>query len=275
MTIINGRRSERRSITMQYLITPRREGTFEIPSLVLNVDGKTVKTDPLRFVATKSVTGDLLFVEIEGSKQKVFVGQPLNLTLKIWIKPYRDAERNMTLSEADMWNMISRQTSWGGFAQRLEELAKNNQRPGGQEVLRDDGEGNRRSYYLYEIDATVYPKRPGKIDADDVQIVVNYPTALGKSRSPLGSLFEDSEDLFGGRSPLSRMMKDDFFASPFRNRLAVTATRPIVGEVSVDETKVVPVPTQGRPADYQGAVGRYRIITQATQQPSPRVIRSH
>ncbi|MEZ6081428.1 MAG: hypothetical protein R3C56_38890 [Pirellulaceae bacterium] len=37
-------------------------------------------------MVTKSVTGDLLFVEIEGNKDKVFVGQPLDLTLKIWIK---------------------------------------------------------------------------------------------------------------------------------------------------------------------------------------------
>jgi tetratricopeptide (TPR) repeat protein len=261
VTIINGRRNERRSVTMQYLITPRRAGTFQIPSLAFNVDGRQVTTEPMRFVATKSVTGDLLFVEIAGSKDKVFVGQPIELTLKIWIKPYRDAERNITLSEESMWRMISRQTSWGGFAKRLEELANNNQRPGGREVLRDDGEGNQRSYYLYEIDATVYPKRPGKIDADDVQIVVNYPTAIGRSRSPFGSLFDD-DDFFGG-SPLSRMMNDDFFASPLSNRLAVTATRPIVGEVSVDETQVVPVPSEGRPADYRGAVGRYRIITQA------------
>ena len=272
VTIINGRRSESRSVTMQYQITPRREGTFDIPSMSVKVDGKNVATRPMRFAATKSVTGDLLFVEIEGGKEKVFVGQPIDLTLKIWIKPYRDRERNMTLSEGDMWKMISDQTSWGGFTERLHELAENNQRPGGEEVLRDDGQGNERSYYLYKIEATVYPKRPGQIDADDVQIVVNYPTAIGKSRSPFGSLFEDSSfarDPFGsnplgGSSPLSRMMNDDFFGSSFGNRLVVTSTRPVVGEVQVDATKVVPVPSQGRPADYRGAVGRYRIVTRAT-----------
>ncbi len=268
ITIINGRRSESRSVTMQYLITPRREGSFEIPALTIQADGKSFDTQPLRFVASKSVSGDLLFVEIAGSKDQVFVGQPLDLTLKIWLKPYRDSQRQLTLSEADMWQMISPQTSWGGFAARIKELAENNQRPGGKEVLRDDGQGNERSYYLYEIEATVYPKRPGKIDADDVQIVVNYPTALGKARSPFAGLFDDSpfgsRDPFGGRSPLSRMMNDDFFASSFGNRLTVSSTRPIVGEVNVDATEVLPVPTEGRPADYRGAVGRYRIVTEAT-----------
>ncbi|MCC7335663.1 MAG: BatD family protein [Pirellulaceae bacterium] len=262
VTIVNGRRSESHSVTMRYLITPRRPGSFEIPSIEVQADGKTTKIPPQQFVVTKSVTGDLLFVEIEGNKDKVFVGQPLDLTLKIWIKPYRDRERELVLSEEDMWKMLSKQTSWGGFAARMQELAENGQRPGGQEVLRDNGQGEQRSYYLYEIPATVYPKRPGKIDADDVQIVVNYPTKLGQSRSPFGSLFEDSP--FGSGSPFSGMMNDDFFGSPFGNRLAVTASRPVVGDVSVGSTQVVPVPLEGRPNDYRGAVGRYRIVTHAT-----------
>ncbi len=256
-TIINGRRNDTRSVVMQYLITPRREGTYEIPPITVKVDGHSVTTQKLRFVATKSQTGNLLFVEIEGGKNKVFVGQPLELKLKIWIKPFQDPERNLTLSEENMWQMISEQTSWGSLLDRMKELAANNQRPGGKEILRDDGQGNERSYYLYEITATVYPKRPGKIDADDVQIVVNYPTELGKARDPFG-------DFFGGRSPLSQMMDDDFFSSPFSNRLTVSASRPIVAEAKVDATEVLPVPSAGRPADYRGAVGRYNIVTQAT-----------
>ncbi|UUO04393.1 BatD family protein [Blastopirellula sp. J2-11] len=262
VTIMNGRRSESRSVTFQYLITPRRAGNFELPPLTIHADGRNVTTQPQRFVATKSITGDLLFVEITGGKEKVFVGEPLEMTLKIWIKPFHDTERNITLSEGDMWNMISEQTTWGGFADRLQELAENNQRPGGQEVLRDDGQGDERSYYLYEITATVYPKRAGQIDADDVQIVVNYPTALGASRSSFGGLFGGSP--FAGNSAMSRMMNDDFFTSPFGNQLSVTSSRPIVGDVSVDATVVTPVPQAGRPADYRGAVGRYRIVTRAT-----------
>ena len=263
ITIINGRQTQKRSVVMQYLITPRREGTFEIPAITLKVDGRNVSTDKLRFVASKSQTGNLLFVEIDGGKDKVFVGQPLEMTLKIWIKPFQDKERNLTLSEGDMWQMISESTAWGSFTDRMKELAANNQRPGGREVLRDAGQGNERSYYLYEIAATVYPKRPGKIDADDVQIVINYPTELGKARDPFAGFFEGSP--FGRQSPPSQMMDDDFFSSPFGNRLTVSATRPIVGEAKVDATVVLPVPSEGRPADYQGAVGRYNIVTQATQ----------
>jgi tetratricopeptide (TPR) repeat protein len=257
ITIINGRRSENRSVVMQYLITPRREGEFVIPAFEIEVDGRKAKTSPMEFVATKSETGDLLFVEIEGAKDKVFVGQELDLKLKIWIKPFVDQQKNIKLSEDQMWRLISEQSSWGSFAGRLQKLAENRQRPAGREVLRDDGTGKKRGYYLYEIEGSTYPKRPGKIEAEDVQIIVNYPTGLGKSRDPFESIL--------GESPFSRLMDDDFFGgSPFASRLSITSTRPIVGQAQVDSTVVVAVPEEGRPAGYRGAVGKYQIVVQAT-----------
>ncbi|TWT75079.1 BatD family protein [Allorhodopirellula solitaria] len=247
ITIINGRQSSQRSVTMQYLITPRREGTFTVPSMPFKADDETLKSDPMQFIATRSQTGDLMFVEIEGSKESVFVGEPLDLTLKIWIKPFHDPETGLTLGEGETWTTISASTSWGGFSDRMEELSGRGQRPGGEEVLREDSGGQQRSYYLYRIEATVYPKRVGRIDADDVQIVVNYPTQVGRARSPFSGFFDNS-----------------FFNGPFGSRLAITHSRPIVSEASVDATEVLPIPQQNRPNDYRGAVGTYRILTDAS-----------
>ena len=139
------------------------------------------------------------------------------------------------------------------FSEQLQEMAENNQRPGGEEVLRADNNGNERSYYLYEIPATIYPKRPGELDGDDVQVVVDYPTRLGKSRDPFDSFF-------GGR----RSMFGDDFPSMFGPQLVVTNARPIAAAASVNATQVSDVPTANRPADYRGAVGRYTIATHAT-----------
>ncbi len=249
ITIINGRRSERRSISLQYEITPNRAGTYELPPLTLDVDGKRIETESITFVATKSDTGDLLFVEVEGKKKKVYVGEPLELTLKIWLKPFRDRENRIRLDEEQMWRTLARGTSWGSFSDRMQELAENNQRPGGHEVLRDDGEGNQGSYFLYEINATIYPNHPGTIDADDVQVVVEYPTTLDRRRSSFGRL--------------SQMFDDDLFGSTFGDELVITATRPIVAGAQVDATQVLPIPMVGRPPDYRGAVGKYEIFTQA------------
>ncbi len=261
ITIINGRRSESRSVTMRYLITPRRAGTFQIPALTVRVDGRTVTTRPQPFVATQSETGDLMFVEVEGGDQRVYVGQSLKLKLKIWLKPYRDRQRQTVLNADQMWQLVSSESSFGSFSDRLQQMAENNERPRGREVLRDDGQGNRRGYYLYEIDATIYPTRPGKIDASDIQIVVQYPTQLSRARDPFASLL--GERSLSGSRLMRQMMDDDFFRSPFERRLTVSSSRPIVAEAKTDTTEVLPIPTEGRPADYRGAVGRYQMVAEA------------
>ncbi|MFT7630054.1 MAG: tetratricopeptide (TPR) repeat protein [Mariniblastus sp.] len=255
ITMFNGRRSETRTATKRYLITPRREGEFKIPELTLFVDGQPRTSEGISFVATKSETGDLMFAEIEGGKPKVYVGEPLDLKLKIWLKPFHDRKNNIKLSESQMWQLLSRQTSWGSFADSIQEMSENRQRPQGLEILRPDAEGKSRSYYLYEVKTTIYPTRTGSIDADDVQIIVNYPLELGRSRDPF-------ENMLGGRSSIRQMMSEDF-GSPFGSRLTVTASRPIVADIKLDSTKVVAIPTANRPSDYRGAVGRYQIATKA------------
>ena len=157
-----------------------------------------------------------------------------------------------------MWQLLSEQTNWGPFAERIQQLADNNQRPVGTEVLRKDRDGASHSYYLYEIDATIYPKKPGKIAADDVRVVVLYPTALGQSRNPFSSFF----DQMGG--PAGGMMGDDNFFSPFGSRLTVESVRPVVADAKVEPIDVLEIPIADRPADYRGAVGKYIIATKAT-----------
>ena len=261
VTIFNGRRSEIRTVTQQYLVTPRSEGRFKVPELRITVNGEQRRSRPIEFVATKSETGDLLFAEIAGEKDKVYVGEPLDLTLKIWIKPFSDRKNEIKLSEGNMWQMISDSTSWGPFKERIEQFAKQRQRPGGESVLRNNGQGGESEYFLYQIDATVYPTKPGKIDGDDVQVVVNYPLELGRSRDPFGSIFESRSS---GSSLMRRMMEDDFFSgSSFGRRLTVTRTRPIVASAAVDATEVVPVPIVRKPDTYRGAVGQYSILTEA------------
>ncbi len=86
-TIINGRRTDRTSVTYAWNITPREPGSFVIPPLEVEVDGRVQRTRELQFRASKSETGDLLHVEVDGKQEKIFVGQPLDLVLRVLIKP--------------------------------------------------------------------------------------------------------------------------------------------------------------------------------------------
>ena len=237
-TIINGRRMDRTSVTYAWNVTPREPGQFVIPPVQFEVDGQVKQTRALRFAATKSETGDLLFVEVDGKQEKIFVGQPLDLVLRVLVKPYRDRQFDVTLSPGDMWKLIATEHSqWGAFGETLDELAENRQRVNGQQVLHTDAEGEDQLYYAYEIPATIYPTRPGEVDTGDVQVVMRYPTVLEQDRS--------------------------FFSS---GGLTIAQARPLVENAKIPSTRVVPVPEQGRPADYRGAVGRYEMITRAQPQ---------
>ncbi|SMP37919.1 Oxygen tolerance [Neorhodopirellula lusitana] len=249
--MINGRVSRRQSVTLQYAVTPRREGVFEIPAMEVSVDGQIVKTSPIGFVASVSETDDLMFVEIEGKQDKVYVGQPLELVLKIWVQPYRDDELDYTLTEAEVWNLISRRSAWGPFQERMDEMTDRRQRPGGEPVVHANADGESKRYFLYEIETTFYPNKPGRIDADGVRIVVNYPVELQleRQRSML-------DDFFGGGFGPGM---GDPFESGSRMRLTIAKSRPISEAASVDATKIIPIPSEGRPASFQGAVGRYQV----------------
>ena len=252
-TIFNGRVERSATVLQQYALTPRREGRFEVPELEVQVDGQTQRTPAMTFVARKSDAGDLIFAEIVSKQDKVYVGQSLDLTLKIWIKPYVNRQLQVKLDEGHMWQSLSRKTAWGVFGDRIQELSEERRRPGGETVLRKDTNGDEREYYLYEIDTKIYPTKPGKIDASDVQIIVEYPLALGRQRDPFENFF--GGDPFGGS--LQELMR-----GPTRS-LSVTSSRPVVADASVGETEVLPIPTANQPADYRGAVGRYRIVTEA------------
>jgi tetratricopeptide (TPR) repeat protein len=234
-TIINGHRTQRSSVTYAWQMTPRRSGEFVIPSMQVSADGRMHTTQAMRFVANKSETGDLMFVEVDGKSEKIFVGQSLKLTLHVWLKPYRDARHDVTLSEGDMWQLIDQeQSNWGAFAKAMTQMQQERKRPAGQEVLRENSQGSERSYYRYDIEATIYPKRPGQVDSGNLQIVTKYPTGLTRSRN--------------------------FFSM---GELAISGARPIVADATVAPIEVLPIPTVGRPADYRGTVGQYEMITQA------------
>jgi TolA-binding protein len=251
ISVINGRTAKNTtSVVYSYRVTPSRPGSFTIPPIQISAGGQKTITKAVRIVATKSETNDLLFVEITGAKESVYVGEAIELTLKIWIRPYKSKVYNLTLDEQNMWGLLSDQTSWGPFADRMQQLAEDRKRPGGDPVIRKDSEGNEREYLLYAIDSTIYPDRPGQIDGGDVRIVFNYPEALGRSRSPF-SMIDDDPFFSGGRF------------GGLGSRLTVKKVRPVAADTVVTNIKIKPIPTAGRPADYRGAVGQYSITTEA------------
>jgi hypothetical protein len=234
-TIINGAMQSRTSLTYDYELTPTKEGRFVIPAIEVKLGNVTGKTTPISVVVSKSETGDLLFVEIKGNRKKLYVGETLGLKLQIWLRPFTDP-RYGKLSESNMWSLVDRESTWGGFGETLQQMMSRGEGINGREALRKDSQGQERSYYLYEVERNVQVDRPGPLPPEDINIIVTYPTRLAPSNS--------------------------LFSSGLR---MVSATR-ISGQAKIEPIEVLPVPTEGRPAFYSGAVGTYQI--EATAKPT-------
>ncbi len=228
--IINGRRTENSTTTTRflYLVTADREGVLRVPSIEVVADGKKMHTRPRIFRVMKVDTGDLMFVELQASKESVYVGEPVDLVLRIWLLPYNQGRTS--LDESDMWSTIDhRRTNWGPF----EELI--NQRPPQVYVSRATrmGEGGeRKSYFVYELRKRIWPDKTGAIEGSDVQVMASYPLRI-----------EGRAGFFGNRR--------------------ITQAKPIVAGVSEPPAIVKPIPTGDRPESYRGAVGPHSITTTA------------
>lgn len=229
--IVNGRVTKRESRVYTIEIRPTREGEIEIPPIEVRADGETFSSRPSTIVARKSVTGDLLLAQVLADPSQVYLGESMQLVLRIVIRPYESTEHGVVLSEADMWSRIDLDaSSWGIFKDSLEEMARQRRRPLGREIEVDD-----RRYYVYDLQASRQALRPGTPDLGDLSIVMQYPTSLRQER--------------------------DFFG---RRQLALAGVRPLVAIPEIEGLEVLPLPEEGRPAWFSGAVGDFSIRTRAT-----------
>ncbi len=217
------------SVTHQYQIIPRRAGKLVIPPIEIVIAGETRQTNPKTLNVTKAESKDLLFVEVHGNRESIYLGESLDLTLEIWIKPFIDRRYNFGTT-IDMQNCLDfRNSSWGPFGELLQNLRRLPVRRG----RRADADGVEQDYYIYYLQRTVWPEKAGRLDLLDVNIIVQYPLRIDRGRT--------------------------FFFSEAR----VTRERPISTQAEVDPITIKPVPTEGRPRWYNGAVGRYQFSVTA------------
>lgn len=226
-TIINFKAS--RTVVYQFPITPRRAGPLVIPSIQIAIAGESMQTSPKTLTVSKSDSGDLLFVEVHPSRESIYLGESLELTLEIWIKQYLDRRNNFGTA-TDMQSCIDfRNSSWGLFGELLEDLRRLPVRHG----QRTDAGGVEHQYYVYQLRRTVWPEKTDLLDLGNISIIVRYPLRVDRDRT--------------------------FFFSEAR----VTRARPVIAAPEMDPVVVKPIPTPGQPPWFNGAVGRYQFAVTA------------
>ncbi len=206
--IINGRKTESHTRTYQFEVTPQVVGEVTIPPVTVQVDGRELQTRPATVQVQPSDADELFAVEVSVDRQRIFVGQRVQATMTIWVKPPTYGGQRLD----------------PGYV--LQSISAINFGPFGREIRNAQSVGRRRNvggvqeaWYAFDFAADFVADRVGRLSFSDVEVGIAYPTRAGT-----------------------------------RNLRAKARTAPL---------DVLPVPQEGRPANYNGAVGLYDITTAA------------
>ncbi|MCP4593247.1 MAG: protein BatD [bacterium] len=211
-----------RSVSYTYQIVPHEAGSLTIPSIEVALAGGTRQTSSQTFEILKTDNEGLLYVEVHGDREKLYLGESIELALEIWIKPFINRKHNFGTS-SDMQGCIDfRNSGWGPFASLLQELRRLPVKRG----RRADPDGVEQDYYVYRLERAVWPEKAGRVELRDINIIVDYPLRVSRDRT--------------------------FFF----NEARVTQSRSISARAQVDPIVVQPIPTDDQPPWYNGAVGR-------------------
>jgi hypothetical protein len=244
ITIVNGRmtRMETHGHVYTYRLTPKKTGQFTIPAIPLAVDARTYSTQPIRMSVVQPQTTQDFQLKVDYSKTRFYVGEPILVTVTWYLG--RDVENgsfNLPMLEID------------GFTLTDPKLERDPNRQyfqiplGGSSVLGERGRGvlNDREYTTISFKKVLLAARPG-----DFQV----PEATVSCRALVGYSRKDKR-----QSPFSGFLGDDFFNFGQKGvyKTFVARSRPAA-------LTVLPLPEEGKPAHFSGAVGSFRIETTAS-----------
>ena len=221
-----------RSIKHTYTVLPQKEGTFTIPSLAIDADGKKLATQPLTLtVSNASGAGNaggqenkFAFSEWVLPKATAYVGEAIPVELRVYV------------ASQIRWD-IHQMPSLSGEGFTVATLPK----PAIQKITKDG-----REYDLVVFKTAITPVKAGKLTlpAMDVNTVMVLPQKRGqRARLPDG---------------LPDVFNDPFFSSAFGQQQQQVTIRP-----DAVELEIKPLPLEGKPKDFSGAVGQFTLETKA------------
>lgn len=249
--VINGSMSRTVKNTYSYVLRAESEGEFTIGSASMVVAGETVKSEPfpIRVVAGSAsgsstqgsasqgpqqgggsrqntndpqVSGQDLFMKVIPSKRTIYVGEPVVLTYKLYTR--------VQVSQLS----VSKMPSYGGFWMKEFDENSGNTLRQSSEVI------NGIEYTTAEVKKVVLvPQKAGKLTIEPMGL--ECLAQIVTQRSP-----QRSNDPF-----------DIFFNDPFFSRSFTTVQKNV--ETSTLTMEVKPLPEDGKPASFAGAVGNFNF----------------
>jgi hypothetical protein len=232
MTIVNGKSNV--SITYKYTLGPKRTGKFTIPSATIKYNGKTYSTESIEIEITPAK--NIQSVPSANVRQtNVRQHSSQNPLGKVFVKA---SVNKMTVYENE--KLVYK----FGFYTNVELLSNPEYYPPDFVGFWNDGSKpkdryeviDESNYHVDEVSTVLYPVGPGVKTIAPTKLKI---TIMDSSNS--------DDDFFS------------VFSNMGRGRTKVLETNPV-------EVKVVALPQEGRPSNFKGAVGDFKIKSSADKQ---------
>ncbi len=248
VTITNGRMTQnvKRGYIFSYQLVAQQAGTFTIPSIAVQAAGKTVRTHPVEIRVQKPAETDDFKLRLTLSTDQAYVGEPVTLTVTWYLgQDVRGFSMSLPLLDnTDAFYMIDPEvdTNSGAKFYRLP--------LGAGEVIAEQGGGrlDGKEFTTLSFSKVLIPKHSGSIAVEPATVVCEALAGYRESQR---------RSLFGG-DPFSQMFDDDFF-----NMGRQGVYQKVVTPSNALELQIKDVPAEGRPANFAGHVGQYRIQAEA------------
>ena len=230
INFINSRTIQTITTIMTYVLTVSREGRIQLPSLTVEVDGKTYRTNPVTVNIIKPGTTDQLDLEVSLSQQHCYVGQPVIMTVKFFISAnIGDFQFNIPAFNGDDFYIEDPDVS--DPQAKLYRLNTEMNVMVSQNRIVHNG----KESILLSFSKVLIPKNSGKISMQPASVSAAVDIGQVRSRDPF----------------------DSFFGRQTQYRRFMVSSEPL-------ELEVLPLPEQGKPAQFYGLVGQYTISASAT-----------
>jgi hypothetical protein len=214
------------TVSFTYLVTPQREGTFSIPPVKLNLNGREIQTSPLTLAVVKEETtkptepNKSYFGELVVPKDSAYVGEPVPVELRyyfdrrIWYQPYPQGQ--LPIIDGD------------GF------VTAKYPDPAEKEV-----QVNGRWYRVLIYKTAITGVRAGQLDLHSAtqEFLLHVPVLRN---APPG-------------------FDNDYDQSPFGNGFNGYERKDVSIGTNGATLEIKALPTDGRPANFSGAIGRFTM----------------
>ena len=226
--VINGRRQEsvRRSATIVYELTPKRAGTLRIPALVVRHEGKETRTQPLEIVAKRPEETDQIKLRVRLSQDECYVGEAIRATWTLYFAANLSS-LNMAVPVLGDPRFAVPEFTPGIDAANQRQYRRLRFADFEAIAVQSEETLDGKRYATLSFEKILIPRVPGRQE---------FPPSTAYAEIVVGR--RRTNDIFNPVREVTRRM-----AAP-SNPLTLT---------------VKPLPAEGRPANFSGHVGRFRI----------------